>query len=134
MTPCQSKAGFICLMQKYFSLSCPCKCPSILIYFWTFVLQLQLVLYHDCNSPIYTTTSTCSDRGEVYAKKLANFVERRLKSERAASVSFINMNDSDVHFFSFTLKKHMFVDSWFVKDLCGDPRKAQAKWIYTTNG
>ena len=36
--------------------------------------------------------STCydSDAGEIYAKKLANFVEKRLKSERAASVSFIH--------------------------------------------
>lgn len=31
----------------------------------------------------------CSDSGELYAKKLANFVEKRLKSERAASVSII---------------------------------------------
>lgn len=30
-----------------------------------------------------------SDTGAIYAKKLANFVEKRLKSERAASVSFI---------------------------------------------
>lgn len=28
-----------------------------------------------------------SDTGEIYAKKLANFVEKRLKNERAASVS-----------------------------------------------
>lgn len=29
-----------------------------------------------------------SEAGEVYSKKLANFVGKRLKSERAASVSF----------------------------------------------
>jgi len=29
-----------------------------------------------------------SDAGELYAKKLANFVEKRLKNERAASVSY----------------------------------------------
>ena len=36
---------------------------------------------------------TCfnSDAGELYAKKLSNFVEKRLKSERAVSVSFISM-------------------------------------------
>ncbi|XP_068320948.1 superoxide dismutase [Fe] 3, chloroplastic-like [Pyrus communis] len=32
-----------------------------------------------------------SDTGEIYAKKLANFVEKRLKSEQAASVSFSNI-------------------------------------------
>ncbi|KAJ8431779.1 hypothetical protein Cgig2_026656 [Carnegiea gigantea] len=34
--------------------------------------------------------STLSDAGELYAKKLANFVEKRLKSERAASVSIVH--------------------------------------------
>lgn len=33
-----------------------------------------------------------SDAGELYAKKLGNFVEKRLKSERAASVSFLNVH------------------------------------------
>lgn len=28
----------------------------------------------------------CSDAGELYAKKLANFVEKRLKHEKTASV------------------------------------------------
>lgn len=35
-----------------------------------------------------------SDAGELYAKKLGNFVEKRLKSERAASVSFLNVHFS----------------------------------------
>lgn len=34
--------------------------------------------------------SLCSDSGELYSKKLANFVEKRLKNERAASVSLSN--------------------------------------------
>jgi hypothetical protein len=29
----------------------------------------------------------CSENGEVYSRKLASFVEKRLKSERTASVS-----------------------------------------------
>lgn len=32
------------------------------------------------------TDSLYSDKGELYAKKLSNFVEKRLKPERAASV------------------------------------------------
>jgi hypothetical protein len=35
----------------------------------------------------FTIICFCSDAGEIYAKKLANFVEKRLKSEKAASVS-----------------------------------------------
>jgi 6-phosphofructo-2-kinase/fructose-2,6-biphosphatase len=31
-----------------------------------------------------------SDSGKLYAKKLASFVEKRLKSEKAASVSTTN--------------------------------------------
>lgn len=39
-----------------------------------------------------------SEAGELYAKKLANFVEKRLKNEKAASVSSI-IDDSIVYFF-----------------------------------
>lgn len=35
-----------------------------------------------------------SERGELYSKKLANFVGKRLKSDRAASVRFFNCIDS----------------------------------------
>jgi 6-phosphofructo-2-kinase/fructose-2,6-biphosphatase len=34
--------------------------------------------------------SVISDSGKLYAKKLASFVEKRLKSEKAASVSTTN--------------------------------------------
>lgn len=33
------------------------------------------------------TMYQCSEAGELYSKKLANFIEKRLKSEKTASVS-----------------------------------------------
>lgn len=68
------------------------------MYFWTLVFQWEYIIYHNYDATVYSATCLYSDRGEVYAKKLANFVEKRLKSERAASVSFIHMNDSTVKF------------------------------------
>lgn len=38
---------------------------------------------------VFILFSPSSDAGELYSRKLANFVEKRLKNERAASVSFI---------------------------------------------
>jgi len=44
-------------------------------------------------SPFFNNLESCflcySDAGELYAKKLANFVEKRMKSGRAACVSIV---------------------------------------------
>lgn len=71
------------------------------------ILIFQILLYFECDDwPLDLLFETSyiiwndlkvskicfhSDAGEIYAKKLANFVEKRLKSEKAASVSFIIM-------------------------------------------
>lgn len=54
----------------------------------------ESVMCCEWNLPKDTITCFNSDTGEIYAKKLANFVEKRLKSERAASVSFSSIQFS----------------------------------------
>lgn len=58
--------------------------------------------------------SFCSDSGELYSKKLANFVEKRLKNERAASVSFSNF----IKFWVMKLGPLIFILNLTIEMIC----------------
>ena len=60
-----------------------------------------------------------SDAGEIYPKKLANFIEKRLKSERAASVNFIHkystLNFECTFLFNILLNARSYCNLTFLK-------------------
>ena len=103
-TPVHLNLGFILFYAEMclFDFD-PLSCLSYVNLVVNLVLQKQLVLYLKCDLPVYTVTSLCSDAREIYAKKLTNFIEKRLMSERAASVSFNHMHNCNVYKFWFLL-------------------------------